>query len=636
MWADNETTTDLLGFSIHTDLIKSVILESALLPVTIGVYGNWGGGKTSVLKMLQRDLDPARHEEGSPAHDQLSRVACLYFNGWLFEGYDDAKAALLSSILVELGSHQRFGPKIQAKALRLIKSVNWMRVARLGLKEVALPALLATATGGASLLPSVVANLGGLVGLGKKSKDDKEDKEIKWDELFGDNAKEEGSADVRTFREDFAKLISECEIDALVILIDDLDRCSPQRIVDNLEAIKLFLSVDKTAFVIGADPRIVQHAVRTVYGNATGSLETEGYADWVTEYLEKVIQVPYHLPWLSPSEVETYISLLFCQQHLAPEAYTSLCLTFNERRAQDRYSVFGYAAIKELIKPLPEALTQSLAFTSDASTLLTEGLKGNPRQVKRFLNALMLRKKFAAVARMTHLKDEVLVKLMLLEYAHPRLHKELYDWQSQSTGRPPQLLALQKALAKEPFGADAEARVRGIAENWAGLRLRRWVLMEPQLADVDLRDYFWISRDRLASTFAGVAMVPPLVRRLFDTMIKQDAVLNEKLLPDVRQFSESEREALYELFSSHLRQQAADLDAFVALAILAQHEVPGAAAALRDAIEVAGPKNLPAPIGVRLRSIEESRGEAAEVLRATIEKLRGTDSRVGRALQPRK
>ena len=630
MWADNETTTDLLGFSIHTDLIRSVILEPGLLPVTIGVYGDWGGGKTSVLKMLQRDLNPEEHAQDSPEHTKLQRVACLYFNGWLFEGYDDAKSALLSSILVELGDHKRFGPKIRDKALQLIKSVNWMRVARLGLKEVALPALLATATGGASLLPSVVANLAGVVGLGNKEKQkEKEGKALEWDELFGEAAKAEGSADVRTFRQDFAKLIADSDIDTLVILIDDLDRCSPQRIVDNLEAIKLFLSVEKTAFVIGADPRIVRHAVRTVYGQAAGNSELEGYADLVTEYLEKVIQVPYYLPWLSPSEVETYISLLFCQQHLEPARYTDICTVFAQQRAKDRYSVFGLAAIKEVVNPLPQPLADSLAFTSEASALLTEGLKGNPRQVKRFLNALMIRQKLAKVAQMIHLKDEVLVKLMLLEYAHPKQYKELYEWQSQHKGQPPQLQKLE--VLETPPGEDADALVRQIAESWTGTRLRRWVTMEPRLAEIDLRDYYWISRDRLSSTFSGVAMIPPLVRRLFATLIKQDSALNERALPELRQLSATERSALFDLFSSHLRQQPGDIKAFDALALLAQHRLPDAATALKETLEVTDGKNVPAPVGVRLRTIIKAGGEEADILSAIVEKLQATDTRAGRA-----
>jgi predicted KAP-like P-loop ATPase len=60
-------------------------------------------------------------------------------------------------------------------------------------------------------------------------------------------------------------MLTKTDIDTLVILIDDLDRCLPERIIDTLEAIKLFVAVQKTAFVIGADPRIVRHAIATRY-----------------------------------------------------------------------------------------------------------------------------------------------------------------------------------------------------------------------------------------------------------------------------------------------------------------------------------------------------------------------------------
>jgi predicted KAP-like P-loop ATPase len=116
MWADNETTLDLLGFRVHAALIRSVVTDPGLLPITIGVFGDWGGGKTSVMKMLQEDLEPGTYVEGSPERDRYQRVACLYFNGWLFEGYDDAKSAILSSVLLQLMTHQRFGPKVREKA----------------------------------------------------------------------------------------------------------------------------------------------------------------------------------------------------------------------------------------------------------------------------------------------------------------------------------------------------------------------------------------------------------------------------------------------------------------------------------------------------------------------------------------
>jgi predicted KAP-like P-loop ATPase len=60
MWADNETSEDLIGFQVHADLVREVLSTPEMLPLPIGVFGDWGGGKTSIMKMLERDLDPER------------------------------------------------------------------------------------------------------------------------------------------------------------------------------------------------------------------------------------------------------------------------------------------------------------------------------------------------------------------------------------------------------------------------------------------------------------------------------------------------------------------------------------------------------------------------------------------------
>lgn len=91
-----------------------------------------------------------------------------------------------------------------------------------------------------------------------------------------------------------------------MILIDDLDRCSPERIIENLEAIKLFLNVEHTAFVIGADPRTIRHAIALKYHKHELLLEdadTKSPSTIVTDYLEKLIQYPYPIPHLSPAEI---------------------------------------------------------------------------------------------------------------------------------------------------------------------------------------------------------------------------------------------------------------------------------------------------------------------------------------------
>jgi hypothetical protein len=117
MWPDNETVIDLLGFDVHRDLLAGLATNRNLLPVTVGLFGDWGGGKSSVMRMLKDRLDA---EDG---------VACLYFNGWTFEGYDDAKTALIASILIELAEHERIGPKIRGKVVGLLKRVNYLRMA---------------------------------------------------------------------------------------------------------------------------------------------------------------------------------------------------------------------------------------------------------------------------------------------------------------------------------------------------------------------------------------------------------------------------------------------------------------------------------------------------------------------------
>src|SRR5438876_457510 len=162
VWQDNETEIDLLGFDVHADLIRSVITDPSVLPVTVGVFGDWGGGKSSIMKMLQKELS---NEETYP------NVVCLYFNGWTFEGYEDAKSALLSSVLIQLGEHKKFGPKAKDWIVKLLKRVKWMELGKVAVKTVGVPLAIAAMTGGIGAVPVAAAAVGSAVvnnALGKK------------------------------------------------------------------------------------------------------------------------------------------------------------------------------------------------------------------------------------------------------------------------------------------------------------------------------------------------------------------------------------------------------------------------------------------------------------------------------------
>ena len=757
MWTDVETSEDLIGFRVHADLIRGVVTDATLLPATIGVFGDWGGGKTSIMKMLERDLDP---DTTTDVEDKTryESIACLYINGWLFEGYDDAKSALLSAVLMTLGEHKRFGPRVREKAASLLKSVNWMRVARLGIKEVAIPAIAAYASGGASLVPTGLGILGRVTGglLGKSEAtgsntgaeatspdaehdeentdpDDADDdtdeaKSIDWEKLVRKDKRAASPLDVRTFRDRFEKLLNDTGIKTLVVLIDDLDRCSPERIVDNLEAIKLFLNVPHTAFVIGADPRIVRHAIAYRYRTAAVEQDpptpsavldggqgetTDAEERLITDYLEKLIQIPYWLPRLSPAEIETYMALLFCRRDLTAERWLT-CLTAAEtQRNQNRYGTFGYAAVKAALgasEVEPMSLQAGLLFSAKVAPLITEGLKGNPRQVKRFLNAFSLRRKLAAVAKLTNVRDEVMVKLMILEYARPKEFRQLFEWQAAQGGVSAELRAMEAAYAAaagrvsdevrgdqevpdrsaDPVpssapsastprgGGDAVARqasrptaaakgtkpdsrrTRRAAEPddterasahrigtlpetpaqravgappWTSDFLKRWVVMEPLLSEVDLRDYFWVARDRLATTFSGLSLVPPIVRRTVEDLTSGNAGRRAPALVAAASMEDTERAALLELLSTQITRHPDAKVGYDAFRALVEHGVMGAASAFGTAARSVPAGRVPPAVGLDLRTLLTAHPGAVPELQPLLDHWGDSiDTPIGRAL----
>jgi predicted KAP-like P-loop ATPase len=74
--------------------------------------------------------------------------------------------------------------------------------------------------------------------------------------------------------------------------VDDLDRCLPQTAISTLESIRLLLFLKRSAFVVAADNEFIRGAVRVHFAGT-------GISDEVaTNYFDKLIQVPLHVPRL--------------------------------------------------------------------------------------------------------------------------------------------------------------------------------------------------------------------------------------------------------------------------------------------------------------------------------------------------
>lgn len=483
MWPDNETDIDLLGFDFLVDELLVLLKEPNVLPVTIGVAGDWGSGKSSILKMAAKSLRA----------DTEDTFLVVEFSPWRFEDYEDVKAALLEAVLGAVrGKAEGIEDKDRrAEVLNLLKRlvlrVKWLPAMRL-LTAAALKANTDLGPEQIALLSSPVltkdleaAQEGAL----EKAKDDGKQPEPQ-------------PVSLGAFRETFASLMEELEVHALVVLVDDIDRCLPNTIIDVFEAMRLFLHAPKTAFVVAADQRIVEAAVAHAYPDAVAA-----DSSIKTDYLEKILQLTISVPPLSVAESETYTNLLMAQANSTPEEFEKLVAAAKAERAKASLSVAMNHGIAQaaLGGTISDDLGRAFAIAGRIAPALAPKQRGNPRQIKRFLNLFQLRQR-AAARRTVELDPAVLAKLMVLEAVADSAYRTLFLWQAQSAGKPVEL-----ARAEDGTTDDLDAA----ATEWTkSTAVVDWLKLEPPLKDVDLGPYFFYSRDRLTPALPAARLRPEL------------------------------------------------------------------------------------------------------------------------------
>lgn len=519
MWSDIETDKDLLGFTVHANLLKDIVTNEKNLPITIGLYGDWGSGKSSVLKILEQQLK----------NDEETIV--IYFDGWSFESFDDAKLALIQGIVDELNKSERLWEKIKDKgddfvsgikeAFKKLKdSINWMRVLKVTTKAV-IPIASSSMTGGVSLIPLLVSafndNKGNLENLltGDKA-------EEFLNEVLQHKTEDGKYEAVREFRKDFEKLIKKTTFKKVVILIDDLDRCLPRHIIDSLEAIKLFLNVPGTAFIIAADEYIVTNAIKSEYNSLFNSLDNENKKNIGELYMEKFIQLPYRLPSLSNREVETYVNLLFCQSELPVEIFNKIQTDFIMFSQQNKFNIYSWDNIKKNIPNDQNSLHGTIGFISRFSSIISVALRRNPRLIKRFLNAYEVRSTLLKTSGIDSQNNRfALLKLMLLEFKHNDLFHSLCEWVFCQTGTPKELIDMEKAI-------DGKKGGKYPSTEWEQSDVKTLIDSEPRFSSVDLRELYWVSRDKLSDIIGGTSLYSAKVKELFRKVCNasSDPILN--------------------------------------------------------------------------------------------------------------
>jgi predicted KAP-like P-loop ATPase len=536
---DQETAVDLLYYESVAKTIIKLVRSTPLAPVTIGVHGDWGAGKSSVLKMTSEIL----------AKDDKS--LCLWFNGWTFEGFEDAKTVVIETIVEELLRARPGHGKVAAAAKKVFKRIDWLKVAKKtgGLAFTAMTGIptfdqLETLVGAAKAFidkPSEAVSVDDLKDWAGKASEFVKEK---------DDAKDSVAHHMHKFREEFEELIKAADIEQLILLVDDLDRCLPSTAIATLEAIRLFLFVPRTAFVIGADEVMIEYAVRSHFPDLPAQV---GQVPYARNYLEKLVQIPFRIPALGAAETRIYVILLLAQVALGEgdKAFQALLkLARNELKKPWATHGLDITSVTKALGSAPTAeLSKVLATGTQISKILAEGTKGNPRQIKRFLNSVLLR---VAVAEERGFADELdqskLAKVMLAESFAPTFYLQLARMAVSSTnGQVTALAQLEAAVTPgSSGGAKAVAPAKeGEVDEWLKTDwLREWAAITPSLGAEDLRPYVFATRDK-RSYLGGLAAASHL-----DTLMEQlhgGRMAAQKHAAEIAKLSGTEPEQLFDL-----------------------------------------------------------------------------------------
>lgn len=476
MWKDSEAEIDFLDFDYLIGVLKDIIDNEDLLPATIGVYGDWGSGKSSLIKLAINDFE------------ENEDIVCLNFNAWLFESYEDAKASLLGSILDKICEEKKLTQKATDIVNGLYKSIDKLKL----FKKSFLFGMDIATTGGLFSALSILLN--------ESVKEDHTKIKDKIKENIKNEMKENSIRnDIKEFRKQFDDLLEETKIDKLIIFIDELDRCSPDTILSTLEAIRLFLFTGNTVFIIGADERQIAYAVKNKFKEIKGQ-----EIDIGKEYLEKLIQYPIRIPRLNSKEMEFYMICLLLQKKLELNKFATLIEYLNNEKRK-RFLDFNvdYELLANFDKDIADDTRDEITIAKQLSPILSAGLNGNPRQCKRFLNSLSMREKMAAF-RNVDLDRKVLVKIMLLEYFKPVLFETISS-NLDSKG--------MSSHIREIENNDFQNNKEYENDNW----VKNWIDVEPSLSEIDLTKYLYFLRE----SNKGFSSIEPDISKEGKEILKQ-------------------------------------------------------------------------------------------------------------------
>lgn len=379
-----------LGFGVYADVLTNIILGSDT-PFTIGIFGEWGTGKTTLMKMVEQRLGD--HMKGG----EHPKVIPVWFDPWRYERETDLILPLLNAIVDAAQEHDNnLGQALKEAFVKIGRGI--LSAARGFKVGVELDAVVIKASAEYDL-----------------------DKTFKyWEDLLntlpGSSEYEKAYGTLKATIDHFAKGDQQGPENKFVVFVDDLDRCLPEPALEVLEAVKVFLGFPGMVYVLGLNRTIIQKCVEIKYCRQGEKLDEHPYGgDLGDRYIKKIIQVPFHIPPGTKEEMDMLVEAIVSEEGLRDELQQSV----------DDY----LPEVREEYRAIYEQLEESDSAIGNVSDIATAYLRGNPREIKRLLNAYIVSSRITR-AQMADAPDDefnpvIAMSLLVLRFLDEAIYERL-------------------------------------------------------------------------------------------------------------------------------------------------------------------------------------------------------------------
>lgn len=278
---------DLLNYHPFAKKIQQIIqgYSNNPEPLTIGIYGKWGSGKTSLLNLIEKNIEIFHKEKGDRPYIKF------HYNPWIYQ----TKEEMLFDFFETLSRKLNYsGNENLKKAGKLIKKYSrYLKAVKLS-ASVGVPKVFNT---GISIEPYEIL---------KRLGEDLEGEEKSLDEL-------------KTEIDNTLKSSNK----KIIIFIDDIDRLDKDEIFTLFKLIKINADFKNLIFIVCLDPDYVAKAIHQRYGHKKKSGK---------EFLEKIINIPLELPLIEDIDLDYFVkerikpilSLNYVKKENLDELFTSL------------------------------------------------------------------------------------------------------------------------------------------------------------------------------------------------------------------------------------------------------------------------------------------------------------------------